>query len=173
MKNDTLDIDDCADQLREVLNHDIRHLEESLLRLNELRGLVIKRDNPSLSLLLGTIQSDSKPYRDNELKRQMLRQKLAALLGCGTEQMTLTRLEMELSGERKVELVRIKHKLQTLTSLLKKEYAGTRMLLADCSRFNRMLLKGIFEAGQPSATTYSPTGAAQRQTNTVFMNVQF
>ncbi len=173
MNHQTLDIDECVDQLREVLATDLRHLEDSLSRLNQLRGLVIKRDHASLSHLLGTIQSESMPCRNNELRRQQLRTRLAVLLGCSAEQMTLTRLAAELSGPGKAEILQIRNHLQRLTGLFKKEYAATRMLLMDCARFNRMLLKGILEVGQPSATTYSSSGVAQRQTQTVFMSVQF
>ena len=173
MKNETLDIDDGVDQLREVLAGDLRYLQDSLAWLDELRGFVIKRDNASLGHLLETIQSTSKPYRDNELRRRQLCTRLGLLLGCGAEPLTLTRLAAALSGPQKDEILEIKATLQTLAGRLKREYAATRMLLIDCGRFNQMLLKGIFEAGQPSAATYSSTGAAQRETNTVFMNVQF
>lgn len=173
MRNDTLQIDDCVDQLLDVLDADIVHLENSLVRLNELRGLVIKRDNDALGHLLATVQSELKPYSDNESRRKMLCKKLAALIGCEPNQITLSRLGIELANTKKSELDSRKSKLKLLTTRLKSEYAGTCLLLTDCTRFNRMLIKCIFEVCQVSPTTYSSSGAAQQQTNTVFMNVQF
>jgi len=100
MKTTTIEIEDKVDKLLVVLDSDIRHIRENLSRLNELRGLVIKRDDASLCKLLGTIQSESNSYKDNELKRRLLREELATVWDCGFEQITLSKLEAELSGEK-------------------------------------------------------------------------
>lgn len=175
MRNQTVDIEieDCVNQLLTVLDHDIDYLEANIARLNELRALVVKQDSQSLSTLLAAIQSAAKRYQGNELKRQMLRVRLAALLSCSPKEITLTRMETHVTNGRNADIASRKNRLQALTGLLKKEYLGVQMLLADCARFNRLLLKIIFETGRSETITYKPTGAAQRQTDTVFMNLQF
>jgi len=173
MRKATIEIEDKVDQLLVVLDKDIHHIQDSLSRLNDLRGCVIKRDEVSLRKLLESIQSESNSYEENELKRRLLRKELATALDCGLAQMTLSRLETELSGEKKNEIIRRKTNLQTLTRKLKKEHSSTAMLLSDCARFNSVLLKSVLEFGQAGTITYSPRGLAERQTNSAFMNLQF
>ncbi len=89
MKIAASEIEDKVDELLVVLDRDIRHIQENLLRLNELRGLVIKRDEASLQKLLESIQSETNSYKDNELKRQSLREELETAFSCSIEQATL------------------------------------------------------------------------------------
>ncbi|MGD0785207.1 MAG: hypothetical protein ABR969_05280 [Sedimentisphaerales bacterium] len=173
MKTAMIEIENKVDQLLVVLDNDIQHLQDNLSTLNELRGLVIKRDDVSLQKLLESIQSESNSYKENELKRRLLREELAVALDCSLAQMTLSRLETALSEDKKTEIVQRKIKLQTLAGKLKKEHSSTAMLLSDCARFNSVLLKGILEFGQAGTITYSSRGFAERQINPAFINLQF
>jgi len=172
MNTITAQIENKLDQLLVVLDKDIENIHENVSRLNELRSLVIKRDDVSLTKLLGRIQTDTHKYKQNETRRQMLRKELADSLNCGIEQVTLTRFEAGLSGEKKAQLSHRKTMLRNLTSQLKKEHASTAMLLSDCARLNSALLKGIFDVIQPGTVTYGPGGATERS-STAFMNLQF
>ncbi len=172
MKTAVIEIEDKVDQLLIVLDRDIQHIKDNLSRLNELRSLVVKRDDVSLRKLLESIQVESNSYKDNEVKRRLLREELAIVSDCGLEQMTLSRLETELSGEKKAEVAQRKTELQTLAEKLKKEHLSTAMLLSDCARFNSMLLNSILELGQASTVTYGPRGSAERQTNSAFVNLE-
>jgi len=75
-------IDHLLDKLLAVLNKDIQHIQDSLSWLNELRSLVIKRDDVALSKLLQSIRAESDSYVSNERQRQSLRKDLANALGC-------------------------------------------------------------------------------------------
>ena len=173
MKTAAIEIESKVARLFGVLDEDIRHIRGNLSRLNELRSLVVKRDDTSLRKLLESIQFDSNSYQDNELKRRLLLKELAIDFDCGLEQMTLSRLEVELSGKIKAEVAERKRKLQTLAEKLKKEHLSTAMLLSDCARFNSVLLRGVLELGQGGTITYSPKGSAERQTNPTVVNLQF
>jgi len=173
MKIAVIEIEDKIDQLLTVLDNDIRHIMENLSRLNELRSLVVKRDDASLHKLLETIRSGSNTYRENGLKRQSLREELAIAANCSLKQMTLSRLEAELSGEKKAEVAERRVKLQTLAEKLKKEHLSTTILLSDCARFNSVLLKSVLEFRQAGAITYNPKGFTDRQANSAFVNLQF
>jgi hypothetical protein len=168
-----MSIDDKINELLLILDRDIQHIQKSLSRLDDLRCFVIKRDDESLLKLLENIQSETNSYRENELRRGQLREELASEFGCGAEQITLSRLEAKLSGEKKVEVAEKKHKLRLLVGKLKKEHFSTMMLLSDCARFNRMLLKSIFEFGRGGITTYSPRGLTENQTGTALMDIQY
>jgi hypothetical protein len=166
-------IDQCIEQLLAVLDQDIEDLQDHIARLNELRSLVIRQDADALNQLLLQIRSRSVDAGENERKRQALRSRLAGLCRCDLKDMTLTRIETLGAGDKRSAVAARKIRLRELTGLLKTEYTGTRMLLTDCVRFNRQLLKGIFAVGKTDSVTYKQTGGTERQTDTVFMNVQF
>lgn len=163
-------IEDRTNELLVVLDRDIQHIRESLSRLNELRSLVVKRDDTALGKLLESIQSESDSYRSNELRRQSIRKDLAIALGCSLEQMTLSRLEAELTGEKQAQVTERKAMLRSLAEELKKEHLSTALLLSDCARFNSVLLKSIFEFGKTGTFTYDSNGFTKRQTDTTFIN---
>lgn len=173
MNTITIEIENKVGQLLDVLEKDIQRSRHVLLRLDQLRSLVIKRDDHGLSRILAEIKVESGNNKDNEIRRQLLRRDLAKAFECNLEQLTLTRLETRLTGEIKVQVSTVKESLQMVTEKLRKEYLSTAMLLCECARFNRMLLKNIFEFSQRGAVTYSPNGLAQPHGNAAFMNLQF
>jgi len=173
MKATAIEIEDKVDELLTFLDEDSRHIQDSLSKLNELRSLVIKRDNAALGRLLESIQAESDSYRSHELKRQSIRKDLANALGCNLEQMTLSRLEANLPKEKKEQVILRKTKLKSLINELKKEHLSTTLLLSECARFNNMLLKSIFDLGKTDVVYYDSNGATRRQTDTAFVNLQF
>ena len=173
MKTAAIEIEDKVDELLFVLDRDIQHIQDNLSRLNDLRCLVVRRDDVSLRKLLENLQTESSSYKTNELKRRLLREELAVILGCSLDQMTLSRLEADLSGEKKAEVAQRKTRLRMLTREFKKEHLSTMSLLSDCARFNSLLVKRVFEFGQTGTITYSREGYAERQNDTAFMNLQF
>lgn len=172
MKAETASIENKVDQLLVCLVRDVQHLEKSLLDLNEMRRLVIKRDEVALSKLLENIQADAGSYRQHELNRNSLRKKLADSLDCSLEQITLSALENRLPEAKKEQVARMKVKLRSLSAELKKEYLSTALLLSECARFNNMLLKGIFNLGRTESVHYDSNGASRRQIDTTFVNLQ-
>jgi len=173
MKATAVEIEDKVDELLAVLDKDIEHLQESLLRLTELRSLVIKRDDAALGRLLERIQAESNSYRSNESQRQSIRKELAIGFGCDLEQMTLSKLEASLTEERKAQIANKKTKLSSLTKELKNEHLSTALLLSDCARFNSLLLKSIFDLGKTGTVVYDSQGSAKRQADSAFVNLQF
>ena len=166
-------IEEKVDELLVVLDKDIQHIQESLLRLNELRSLVIKRDETGLNELLSGIQAETDSYAVIESRRQGLREGLATVLGCGLEEMTLSRLEAGLPEGKKAQVADKKAMLRDLTKELRKEHLSTALLLSECAKINRVLLKGIFGFGGTGTVMYSPDGSAKRQAETGFVNLQF
>lgn len=176
MKAPVIEIDDKIDELLAVLDKDIQHIQQSLAQLNELRTLVIKRDEAALSKLLETIQSQSDNYRKHELKRQLIRNELADLAECTPEQMTLSKLEATLQKEKKAQVTSRKATLIALVKELKKEHLSTVLLLSECARFNSLLLRSIFDLGKSETITYNYNGAAKRsdlERNVAFVNLRF
>ena len=173
MKATAISIEDKVDELLLVLDEDIQHIQQSLSRLNELRSLVIKRDDVALGKLLELIKGASEGYRRHELQRQSIRKELASALGFGLAQMTLSTLEASLPKGKKEQVTEKKAKLKSLIKELKKEHLSTALLLSDCARFNNLLLKTIFDVGETDTVYYSSNGNTKRQSDTAFVNLQF
>ena len=165
-------IEDKVDKLLDVLNEDIDRIRESLSYLNEIRALVIKRDDAALSRLLESIQAESNDYQAHELKRCNLRVALADALGCDARQVTLSMLEAVLPSGGKTRVTRTKALLGPLVKELKKEHLSTALLLSRCAAFNSLLLKSIFALGSRDTVTYSSNGASKKQTGAAFLNLQ-
>jgi hypothetical protein len=149
------------------------HIRQCLDHLNELRSLVIKRDDAALQALLEKIRAEADAYIANELRRQTLRKELAAMLGCEFQQVTLSRLETELPTDTRPRITQRKTQLKALTRQLRKEHAATSLLLSECARFNSMLLKNIFNIGKTQTLAYNCCGKTTLQADTGMMNLRF
>jgi hypothetical protein len=168
-----VDIQAKVASLLDVLGEDIRHLEVTLSRLDALRTALIQRDDGALERLLGDIRRQADAYAANEQRRQQLRGDLAAALGWGEADLTLSRLRDELAGPRRDALMERQTRLQSLTLQLKREHTLTALLIGDCARFNRSLLLAFCGAGGRGGMTYSPNGAAKRQPGGTLVSMQF
>jgi hypothetical protein len=158
-----------VNELLTVLDRDILYIQDSLSALNELRSLVIKRDDAALSELLQKIQSKKDNYAANDSQRRSIQKDLAEAFSCSVEQMTLSALEFTLQGEQKAQVAKIKAKLKDLIKELKKEHLSTTLLLSDCIRFNNLFLKAIFDFGKNKKIMYGPSGQTKRQIDTTLI----
>jgi len=173
MRATEIPIEDKVDQLLACLDKDSRHIEQNLSQLNELRRLVIKRDEPALGKLLESIRVESDRYRSNESERQTIRRELGDMLGCDLRQMTLSALQARLPKAKRAQVAKMKARLRSLIDEFKKEHLSTALLLSDCARFNNLLLKSIFEIGNTGTVYYNSNGTAKRQTDAAFVNLEF
>jgi len=165
-------VEDKVEALLACLDKDARQVQESLSQLNELRTLVIKRDDAALGKLLESIQAQLGHHRSQEQDRQSIRKGLADALGCDVEQMTLSALQENLPEAKKEQVNQMKAKLKSLVAELRKEYLGTVLLLSECSRLNNLLLRSIFNLGGTGDVYYNANGVTRRQTETAFVNLQ-
>jgi hypothetical protein len=172
MKTDAIEIEDKIDELLVCLDKDIEHIQNNLSDLDRLRTLVIKRDDAALGRLLEEIQSDPKAYKQNESKRQSIRMELAKSFGCAAGEMTLSRLELFVTDQKKSLIIQRKAKLKTLIEKLRKEYLSTAKLLSECARFNNMLLRSIFDLGNPGMVYYNANGTTKKQNESAFVNMK-
>lgn len=168
-----IEIEDKVDELLDCLDKDDERIQKSMSQLNELRSLVIKRDDSGLGILLKIIQTESENYRNQETKREKIRKELSNALGYGTEKLTLSVLAENLSKEQKAKVIKKKTRLASLIKELKKEYIDTALLLSECSRFNNLLLKSIFNLGKTETVYYKANGATNKQSDTTFVNMKF
>jgi hypothetical protein len=172
MKAIRIEIKDKVDALLACLDKEIQHLQEGLSQFDELRRSVIKHDDEALGKLLEKIQQDVENHKRLERNRQSIRQELAAGLGCGLKRMTLTTLETMLPKEKKDQVTRRKETIRTLIKQFRREHLSTTILLSECARFNKMLLKNIFNLSKAESLLYNSNGVAKRQTDAALINLQ-
>ena len=162
-----------VDALLTVLDEDIRHTETSLSLLDALRGLLIKRDDVGLERLLNDLRREAEGHLTNERRREDLRHALADEMGCGSQDVTLSALKRMLSGERQTAVAERQSRLKSLAIELKREYALTTVLVADCARFNRSLTRMFFGLDGKGMMTYSASGTARPQAGAAMVNLHF
>ncbi len=155
-----------------VLERDIEHIERTASHLNKLRGLVIKRDEQGLSQLFEGIKKEVQEYSANERHRLLIREQLAGLLGCRTNELTLSVLVKRIGEPAKTAVAMSREKLKALVGHLQREYASTVALLTDCARINSMLLKIIFERSRRGPVCYDSTGVTSRESDAAFMSMR-
>lgn len=168
-----IEIEDKINELLSILDKDIENTEKNMSRLNELRSLVIKRDEVNLGKLLESIRFESRGDTAQDLRRGSVRRELALALGCSIGEVTLSRLSNIVSQDKSAQIIQRRTRLLSLTEELKREHLSTVMLLSECARFNSLLLKNIFNISKSGTITYDSTGGTKRQTETAFMNLEF
>jgi hypothetical protein len=171
MRNDA-EIKNKVEQLSLCLDRDIDNMQKTLLRLDEMRSAVIKRNDAGLVRLLDEIRCEMQAYETQQSQRSGIREELAGMLGCSCEEMTLTNLQKWLPEGQGRELAEKKERLKILAGRLKKEYSATVFLLAECARFNRLMLNGIFNKQKPDVITYNAAGVANEERKPAFVNMK-
>jgi hypothetical protein len=161
-----------VDELLEVLDADIQHLERTLSQLDSLRSSLIKRDDTALNALLTDLQGQIDQHAANERRRQELRTDLARSLGCLADDLTLSVLKLRVPSSRRSLLAGRQKMLASLVRQLKREYTLTVALVSDCARFNRLLVRAIFGTGAETGTTYGAAGTATHQTNASMVSLR-
>jgi len=160
-------------ELLDVLDEEIRHVEATLLWLDALRTLLIKRDDRALETLLAEIQRQGEAHAATELRREQLRGDLAADLGWSRHELTLSGLLTRLAEPTRSHLAERQRRLKVLIAQLRREHTLTNVLLADCASFNRSLLRAFFGPACRTGTTYGPAGATKPSTGMSLLNMQF
>jgi len=159
-----------VDALMAVLDEDIRHAETTLSLLDTLRSLLIKRDEVALEGLLHDLRRAAESHAGNEQQRETLRRELARELRCGIQDVTLSTLKDRLSGERQAAVAERQARLKSLTADLKREHVLTAILVADCARFNRSLIRVFFGLEDKGSMTYGANGTARHRAGAALIN---
>lgn len=173
MKTCAIEIEGKVDELLDCLEKDIKHIQKSLSNLDELRSLVIKREDAALGKLLEKIRAESDIYKKHEMCRQSIRTELADYFECSRKDLTLSKLALSIPEAKRARINQSKSKLRVLIEKLRKEYSSTAMLLSECTRFNNLLLKSIFDLGKTGGLYYGADGTTSQQSETAFVNLQF
>jgi hypothetical protein len=162
-----------TEELIAVLEADVRHIQESLLLLDQMRSLLVKHDETGLQQLLHQLREEADAYAQVESRRQRLRRQLAALLDCPVAEMTLSRLAAALPPDLSQTVAHQRTAIRDLVDRLDREYRNTSLLLTDCVRFNRALFRAVFQPAKAESVVYGTAGTAKPSVTSHLMNVQF
>ncbi len=172
MNGHTMVLSQNVEYMLHVLERDIVHIEQTLSYLNDLRGLVIKRDEQNLGRLLEEIRNEAQEYSANEHHRRMIREQLARLFGCKTGELTLSVLRTRIDEPAKSAIAERQDRLRALTQRLQREYMTTAALLSDCARINSRLLKIVFDRSRTGPVCYDSQGTTARESDATFMSMR-
>jgi len=173
MSTKALDIERWILELLIVLKQESEAMAQVKQWLEQLREGVMQHDELGLESLLKDIQTQQGLMPRLEERRQQIRMELARILEVSFEQVTLTGLLCLLEGELHHQVTRMRDLLQSQAESLRVQHRGTAMLLADCARFNRLLLNSIFETSHAQVTTYTARGHAEQKRSSDLVNLQF
>jgi len=171
MSGQTADVAGRIEELLNVLERDMKHIEYAVSKLNDLRGFVIKRDEKGLAQLLGEICGETKDYQANEERRGVIRKELAGLFGCQPRELTLSVLKKHVSGAAAAAIAERREKLKKMVGRLRVEYISTAALLSECSRINSALLRIIFNRSRMGPACYGSNGLTTRESGAAFVNM--
>lgn len=165
-------LDRPVDELLVVLDEEIAQIDVTMERLDGLRSAVIRRDEEGLQALLETVRVEGERYRAVEARREDLRVRLARIAGCGVNEMNLSVLCGMLEGARRAAVAAKQEQLRDLTERLRREHLSTTLLLRECSRLNKMMLKGMFARGD-EPVIYNARGNASMDIQNETVSMRF
>jgi hypothetical protein len=167
------EITEKTQQLLVVLREELERMRVCINRIQHLKSFVITRKDSQLQSMLEEIRNESGKYDEIKLKRSLIRQQLAGLLGCSENQVTLSLLLTKFGGGLHQQIAETREKLKKVTSQLTVEHKSTTHLLCECTRFNRMLLNNLMNLSSPEITTYDSAGQTKTSRENSMMDVKF
>ena len=123
-----------------------------------MRSAVIKRDDASAGQDSRRDTHETQSQQMQEQQRKLLRKELAEILDCSCEDVTLTRLQEILPDGQGDILAEKKEQLRTLGGQAEEGIFCHSFLLAECERFNRLMLNTIFNKQRAEVITYDAGG---------------
>jgi hypothetical protein len=160
---------DLLVELNEVLDQEQRRVEHTLTELDDLRSAVIRRDEAGLQELFSRISARQNDFSQLDQRRQRLRQRLADWIGCDLNRLNLTRLIRGVPAEQGEALRQRQQHLYKRVRQLKMEHHLTGLLLADCARLNRTLLRAMLGG---IGDSYNAQGRSSWQVQDRLVSVQ-
>lgn len=150
-------------ELMELLQVELEHIDQCIADLDTLRALLIKHNLEGLNDMLQKIRARADRHSIIELNRERITTRLADLVGCDKNKLTIRHLAGLLPPVIGKDLLALRSRLKLSAEKLSREYRATTVLLSDCQRFNQALLSRIFDNQVDLTTNYpfSRTAACQ------------
>jgi len=141
-----------------TLDEEIALLEVKRSQLAALAEALIKRDNETTEDLLKRMEATEQTQASVDQRLAGMRAKLAEAIGCPAGDLRLADLAEQLPHEQAQQLDARREKIILRGQELRQEHLKTAMMLAECSRVNRLLLDCMLPGGE-TVVTYGSAGA--------------
>lgn len=161
-----------VDELLVVLDKDIELIQNSLVRIGELRECLIRRQQETMDSVLGMVRADAEQRSANDIVRERIRAELSGILGCDVKKMTIGALGNYLSEQQRDRLFEKRGTLLILTKKLSKEYLLTQKLVKTYSKLHRRFFEKVFYSKNKNQSVYNSSGQVDRDADSSFMNVK-
>jgi flagellar biosynthesis/type III secretory pathway chaperone len=161
--------DELAEELFIFMDDNILSIGRMLEQLTQLRAAVIRRDEKSLTQMLGNVSGAAAQRTEMQQRQRQLCEIFATRLNCRVEDVNVSYLAGFLEEDRKKNLKTRQQTLRQLTVRLSLEHKATERLLRECMHLNRKLLECIVGRANP-ALTYGQGGRIQREMQYAMMS---
>jgi hypothetical protein len=144
-----------------VLDEAIRLQETAVDRLKGLCDAVTARNEAALRQIIDDAGMTSAKFAAVEHARQALSARLAAAVGCGLEEVTLSRLVRRVSAEDAQAIEERRRRITALGGDIRRQHRRTAAFVGECAHVNRAFLLGLFPEME-SVKTYGHRGGHSR-----------
>lgn len=158
-------------ELNLFMDEQTLQVTETLNRIDMLRAAVIRRDKGALEELSEQVKLQAVQKKQDDMKQQKIQQKLADFCQCSVQEANVSRLCEHLTGQERQAIQLKQSKLQGLILKLNNECRAAELMLRECVRFNRLLLRSLV-GNQNQTQTYTAQGKEQWSMHWGLMNTK-
>ncbi len=148
---------DLADVLVESLQREVELLEDKEQQMERLRQAVIVSDDAALETLMASIARTDIEQSRLDMDVVRCREELTQALAPGKAAMRLAALAQALDGRYATGIERLRGEILQRIRRLRRRHLEMAILLAECSRINRLLLDTLLGRGS-AVDTYDASG---------------
>lgn len=145
--------------LSSLLDEEIELLEIRSQQMTRLAEAILGRGEEGMEPVLAEMEHVAGQQENTDRRLRAARRDLAEAFGVEAGDLKLCELIDRLGEPLAADLDRQRDMIVRLAGRLRRQHLETSVLLAECSRVNRMLLEGLLPAGQ-TVTTYGRGGTA-------------
>jgi hypothetical protein len=161
----------CVTEFVETIDESIRLQEAAAGQLKSMAEAVKTRDEAALRRILDEADATAEKSAMAAKVRTVAALRLAGALGCGPEEVTLTRLAHRVPAAEGEVLESRRRRLVTLQGELRRQHQYTAAFLGECAHLNRSLLLGLLPDTE-SVKTYGRRGGRQRGPRTGLLDAR-
>lgn len=140
------------------MNEEIELLELKGAHLEALSTAILARDDEALPEVMRQMEQAQVLQDATDQKLLVIRSEIANVLAWPLELVTATKLAAQITGPNKTFVEQSRQRIIEIAGQVRKQHLETVLLLAECTKINRMLLEGLFGSQAQPLHTYGRSG---------------
>ncbi len=157
MRAVTPDMDAWTEQLTEVLDEQIQHLDRRRVQLKTLADTIVERDDRALETLLEEVERALDKQAELDRQLDLVRTRIANALLQPPDGLTLGAIVESMAEPARSRLAGRRRQLIEAVDAFSRQHLHTSVLLMESARLNRLMLEAVFPDSR-GVTTYDPAG---------------